>query len=71
MTPPSWKRYAFGPFELDADDRLLMHEGAIAARGSADTVLQPAVLEKVFGLSMQRIVTDVTTQIFVLPHIDR
>src|SRR5689334_10465707 len=29
MTPPSWKRYAFGPFELDADDRLLMHEGTI------------------------------------------
>jgi DNA-binding winged helix-turn-helix (wHTH) protein/pimeloyl-ACP methyl ester carboxylesterase len=29
MTPPSFKRYAFGPFELDADDRLLMHEGTI------------------------------------------
>jgi DNA-binding winged helix-turn-helix (wHTH) protein/pimeloyl-ACP methyl ester carboxylesterase len=29
MTPPSWKRYAFGPFELDADDRLLMHGGDI------------------------------------------
>jgi DNA-binding winged helix-turn-helix (wHTH) protein/pimeloyl-ACP methyl ester carboxylesterase len=29
MSSPSWKRYAFGPFELDADDRLLMHEGAI------------------------------------------
>jgi DNA-binding winged helix-turn-helix (wHTH) protein/pimeloyl-ACP methyl ester carboxylesterase len=29
MTPPSWKRYAFGPFELDADDRLLMHDGEI------------------------------------------
>jgi DNA-binding winged helix-turn-helix (wHTH) protein/pimeloyl-ACP methyl ester carboxylesterase len=29
MTPPSWKRYAFGPFELDADDRLLMQEGTI------------------------------------------
>src|SRR5690349_25149726 len=29
MTPPSWKRYAFGPFELDADDRLLMHAGEI------------------------------------------
>ena len=29
MTPPSWKRYAFGPFELDADDRLLMQAGEI------------------------------------------
>jgi DNA-binding winged helix-turn-helix (wHTH) protein/pimeloyl-ACP methyl ester carboxylesterase len=29
MTPPAATRYAFGPFELDADDRLLMHEGTI------------------------------------------
>jgi len=29
MTSLSWKRYAFGPFELDADDRLLTHEGEI------------------------------------------
>ncbi len=29
MTSLSWKRYAFGPFELHADDRLLTHHGEI------------------------------------------
>ncbi len=29
MTSLSWKRYAFGPFELHADDRLLTHQGEI------------------------------------------
>jgi DNA-binding winged helix-turn-helix (wHTH) protein len=28
-TSQSWKRYAFGPFELDANDRLLSQDGAI------------------------------------------
>jgi iron complex transport system ATP-binding protein len=52
-----------------ADELLLINEGAIAARGSADAVLQPDTLEKVFGLPMQRIVTDPASQTFVFPRI--
>lgn len=38
-----------------ADEMLLMHDGAVAAKGSADAVLQPAILEQVFGLPMRRL----------------
>jgi iron complex transport system ATP-binding protein len=38
-----------------ADQLLLLSEGAIAAAGNADEVLQPSIIEKVYGLPMERI----------------
>ncbi len=37
-----------------ADELLLMNEGIIAAHGTADDVLQPKLLDQVFGLPMER-----------------
>jgi iron complex transport system ATP-binding protein len=37
-----------------ADQLVLLHDGAVAATGSADAVLQPDTLSKVYGVPIQR-----------------
>lgn len=47
-----------------ADGLVLMHEGAIAARGDRDAVLQPELLQRVFGLPMDRITSENRVLVF-------
>jgi ABC-type cobalamin/Fe3+-siderophores transport system ATPase subunit len=41
-----------------ADRLVLLHDGRVAAEGSVSDVLQPALLEKVYGVPMERIDRD-------------
>ena len=38
-----------------SDRMILLHEGAIAATGSAAEVLQPDLLQRVYGIPIERI----------------
>jgi iron complex transport system ATP-binding protein len=38
-----------------ADELVLLHEGRIAATGSADEVLRPELLSRVYGIAMERV----------------
>jgi ABC-type cobalamin/Fe3+-siderophores transport system ATPase subunit len=38
-----------------ADELLLLHEGAIAARGSAEVVMDAGLLSRVYGMAMERV----------------
>jgi iron complex transport system ATP-binding protein len=49
-----------------ADELVLMKAGQIASRGTSDVVLQPELLEQVYGVSMRRI-TD-GDRVIVFPH---
>jgi len=40
---------------LTADRLILLHEGKIQASGSADAVLRPDILEKIYGVQFERI----------------
>jgi iron complex transport system ATP-binding protein len=43
---------------------ILLHEGAVVADGSADRVLDPQLLERVYGLPMRRLSHDGTSYVF-------
>jgi iron complex transport system ATP-binding protein len=41
-----------------ADRMVLLHEGGVAAEGTADDVMRPDVLSRVYGVQMQRVEVD-------------
>ena len=47
-----------------AERLILLHEGSVVADGSSDKVLDPALLERVYGLTMERIERKDATYVF-------
>jgi iron complex transport system ATP-binding protein len=49
-----------------ADELVLMKSGAIVARGTHDKILQPTLLQEVYGLPMERVTSG--ERVIVFPH---